>query len=134
WQRFAAVALGTFVVYVTGSRTAFGFAVLAALLHAWLAWRRSRGVSFATGRGLWVAVATSFAALGVIVAVSGGAGFLFASRYGGDDLTSGRTATWAQTFREFRSAGVVEKLFGDTRTSRAVVVRDGNKLTTDNAV
>jgi hypothetical protein len=134
WQRFAAVGLGAFLVYLTGSRTAFGYAALAAVLHGWLAWRRSRGVSYATVRSLWIAIATPFVALALVLAVSGGQGFLFASRYGGDDLTSGRTATWAQTFDEFRSAGVVEKMFGDTKTSRAVVVRDGNKLTTDNAL
>jgi O-antigen ligase len=68
--------------------------------------------------------------------------FLFQERYGNDDVTSGRTDTWRQVGRDWVDHGVVYKLFGDYRTSRAVVHRvdDGHRagekpldLTTDNA-
>jgi len=85
-------------------------------------------------RWKWTAVALPFAVLVLVLAVSGGQGFLYKSRYGGDDITSGRTQTWAQVGREWRDARVGDKLFGDTKTTRAVVERGGNSLPTDNAL
>jgi len=64
------------------------------------------------------------------------------SRFGGGDVTSGRVDTWRQVAADWRHASVAGKLFGDARTSRAVVTRldDGappqgprRKLNTDNA-
>jgi len=74
---------------------------------------------------------------------SGGWAFLTAKRYGeAADVTSGRTATWAQVWREFKADDVAQKLFGDAKFARAYVIRtdtavdpkDRPKLTTDNAV
>jgi len=74
--------------------------------------------------------------------LSGGPAFLFHGRFGGSDTTSGRIDTWKQVATDWRHAGWAEKLFGDARTSRAVVTRinDGSppqgprrKLNTDNA-
>jgi hypothetical protein len=57
-------------------------------------------------------------------------------------VTSGRVDTWRQVATDWQHAGWAEKMFGDARTSRAVVTRlnDGNppngprlKLNTDNA-
>jgi hypothetical protein len=79
----------------------------------------------------------------VVLALSGGEGFLFKSRYGGGDPSSGRVDTWRQVGAEWLHADLPEKLFGDAQTSRAVVKRanDGTaatgdkplNLTTDNA-
>jgi hypothetical protein len=90
----------------------------------------------------WLAAGTPFAVLALVLVLSGGQGFLFQSRFGGDDVTSGRVATWKQVATDWRHAGWAEKLFGDAQTSRAVVTRadDGappgaprRKLNTDNA-
>jgi hypothetical protein len=80
----------------------------------------------------------------VIVLASGGWDFLTSKRYGeASDLTSGRTATWAQVWREFKADDVPQQLFGDAKNARAYVVRtdsalipgiDRPKLTTDNAL
>jgi hypothetical protein len=132
WQRVAAVTLGGFLIYLTESRTAFGVLLVAAVLHAAAAlWGLVR---YPSRRARWAAVALPFVVLALVLAVSGGQGFLYKSRYGGADITSGRTDTWAQVGREWRAAGVGDKLFGDTRTTRAVVERDGNSLPTDNAL
>jgi hypothetical protein len=132
WQRVAAVALCTLLIYLTESRTAFGVLLVAAVIHAFVAFV---GIQrYPSARARWAAVALPFVALGLVLAVSGGQGFLYKSRYGGDDLTSGRTETWAQVGREWKAAGVGDKIFGDTKTSRAVVKRDGNSLPTDNAL
>src|SRR5262249_6952498 len=85
---------------------------------------------------------TPFAVLALVLVLSGGQGFLFKSRFGGQDATSGRIDTWKQVATDWRHAGWAEKLFGDARTARAVVTRlnDGEprngprrKLNTDNA-
>lgn len=132
WQRVAAVALGGFLIYLAESRTAFGVLLVAAALHALAAfWQLVR---YPSGRARWAAVALPFVVLAVVLAVSGGQGFLYKSRYGDADITSGRTETWAQVGREWKTAGIGDKLFGDTRTTRAVVERGGNSLPTDNAV
>jgi hypothetical protein len=131
WQRLTSIGLAAFLLYLTNSRTSFVFAGIAAILHAVLAWRRY-GVRYPSARTAWLAVATPFVALALVFAVSGGAGFITTSRYTPGDVTSGRGETWHQALDEWFDAGSAEKIFGDTKTARAVVIRDGNKLTTDN--
>ena len=132
WQRVGSVALCGLLIYLTESRTAFLVLLGAAALHAFAA---LFGVlRYPAVRWKWTAVALPFAVLVLVLAVSGGQGFLYKSRYGGDDITSGRTQTWAQVGREWRDARVGDKLFGDTKTTRAVVERGGNSLPTDNAL
>src|SRR5581483_6717358 len=93
-------------------------------------------------RRRWLAAAVPFAVLALVLVLSGGSGFLSRDRFGGGDVTSGRVATWKQVATDWQHAGWAEKLFGDARTSRAVVTRldDGRppdaerrKLNTDNA-
>ncbi len=132
WQRLTVTLLAGAVVYVTNSRTAFGYFAVAAVVHAYLLWRR-RGADLPAYRKVWVAAAVPFAVLALVLVLS--PGFLFQTRYGGDDVTSGRVDTWKQVGRDWVDGNVAQKLFGDTRTSRAVVVRTADKLqlTTDNA-
>jgi hypothetical protein len=134
WQRIAVTVLAGFVVFETNSRTAFLMLGGVAVLHALLLWRR-RGGDLPEYRRTWVAVAAPFAVLAMVLVLSGGQGFLFKSRYGGGDPTSGRTDTWIFVGKEWARAGWAEKLFGDAQSTRAVVVRtaDKLKLTTDNA-
>jgi len=132
WQRVSSVALCGLLIYLTESRTAFGVLLAAAALHAFATFIGI--VRYPSARARWAAVALPFATLALVLAVSGGQGFLYKSRYGGDDITSGRTETWAQVGREWKAAGIGDKLFGDSKTSRAVVERDGNSLPTDNAL
>ncbi len=42
------------------------------------------------------------------------------------DVTSGRLDTWSQVGRDWLHDGWAGKLLGDTRTARAVVIRDGD--------
>jgi hypothetical protein len=131
WQRFGVVALAGLIVFLTESRTAFGVALLAGLLHAYAALRGS--IAYPDRRRLWSAVATPFVVAALVLVVSGGQGFLYKARYGDDDITSGRTETWSQVFSEWETASAGDKLFGDSATTRAVVKRDGNDLPTDNS-
>jgi hypothetical protein len=80
-------------------------------------------------------VAAPFAVVALVLVLSGGRGFLTQSRFGGDDMSSGRLDTWRQVYTDWKAGGPAEKLFGDPRTSRAVVVRSGSdrQLNTDNA-
>lgn len=143
WQRLAATGLAGAVLFWTNSRIAFVFAGVAAVLHgAALIWPRGSRPDLPTYRRPWLAIATPFAVLAMVLVLSGGQGFLFKSRFGGADATSGRIDTWKQVITDWRHAGWAEKLFGDARTSRAVVTRanDGEppgaprrKLNTDNA-
>jgi hypothetical protein len=140
WQRLAAVLVAGLFVALTGSRTALVFAGGAAVLHAvMLAWRRVEFAGFPRYTRKWIVATTPFVVLVLAVAISGG---VVRSRFGGDDVTSGRVDTWRQVATDWQHAGVAEKLFGDARTSRAVVTRlnDGaaaagprRKLNTDNA-
>jgi len=132
WQRVASVGLCGLLIYLTESRTAFLVLLVAATLHAFAA--LFGPLRYPSARSTWTAVALPFVVLILVLAVSGGQGFLYKSRYGGDDITSGRTRTWAQVGREWRDAGIGDKLFGDTKTTRAVVERGGNSLPTDNAL
>jgi hypothetical protein len=134
WQRFGATCVAGFALSLTGSRIAFVFALAAAVLHAALLLRQDRR--------RWLAAATPFVVLALVLVLSGGKGFLFRDRFGGNDVTSGRVDTWRQVATDWRHAGWAEKAFGDARTSRAVVIRlnDGAppqgprmKLNTDNA-
>jgi hypothetical protein len=132
WQRIAVTALAGGVILVTNSRTGFVYLGAAGVVHAYLLWRR-RGAGLPTYRRVWLAAAAPFAVLALVLVLSRGSGFLFQSRYGGNDVTSGRVDTWKQVGREWADGNVAQKLFGDTATSRAVVDRNGLKLTTDNA-
>jgi hypothetical protein len=129
------------VIFATNSRSGFVFLTAAGLVHAYLLWRR-QGSGLPTYRRIWVAAVTPFAVLALVLVLSGGQGFLFKARYGSGDVTSGRLDTWKQVGVDWVHGSVVEKLFGDTKTSRAVVHRanDGTQpgtkpvdLTTDNA-
>src|SRR5262249_11949407 len=75
-------------------------------------------------------------ALALVLAVAGPS-FLGQDRYAEGGVTSGRVDTWKQVFVEWRDASVAEKVFGDAKTTRAVVKRassgDDIQLTTDNA-
>jgi hypothetical protein len=143
WQRLAATGLVGVVLLLTNSRIGFVFAVSAALVHAVLFfWRRGRRTGLPEYRRPWLAILAPFAVLALVLVISGGRGFVFQNRFGGDDVTSGRTATWKQVITDWRHAGLAEKVFGDAKTSRAVVTRldDGEppegprrKLNTDNA-
>jgi hypothetical protein len=136
WQRFGATCVAGFALSLTGSRIAFVFAGAAAVVHAaLLLWRPE-------GRRRWLPAAVPFVVLALVLVLSGGKGFLFRDRFGGNDVTSGRVDTWRQVATDWRHAGWAEKTFGDARTSRAVVIRlnDGAppqgpriKLNTDNA-
>jgi hypothetical protein len=140
WQRLVALAFGGGVVYFTNSRTGFIFAAAAATAHAALLWWRARHGQPATGLGSyrrpWLAAAAPFLVLLAVLVLSG-RGFIFQERYGDSDLSSGRVATWTTVLTEWRDGPVAEKLFGDTKTSRAVVIRPSSgleiQLTTDNA-
>jgi hypothetical protein len=134
WQRIAVTLLAGGVIYVTNSRTGFVYFAAAAVVHAYVLWRR-HGADLPSYRRVWVAVVTPFAiaALVLVFSEAGGDGFLFKSRYNQGDPTSGRTESWQQVGREWVDGNIVVKLFGDTATSRAVVKRNGLQLTTDNA-
>jgi hypothetical protein len=134
WQRVAVTVLAGGVVLMTNSRTGFVYFGAAAVVHAYLLWRR-RGVDLPSYRRPWVAAAVPFVLLVLVLVISGGQGFLFQTRYGGDDVTSGRLDTWKRVGVEWVHGNIAQKLFGDTRTSRAVVVRTADKLqlSTDNA-
>jgi hypothetical protein len=137
WQRYAALGAVTVVLPLANSRTGVGYLGAAAALHAFLVWRRR------SPRWLFEAL-VPLVLVGVIVLASGGWDFLTSKRYGeASDLTSGRTATWAQVWREFKADDAAQKLFGDAKNARAYVVRtdsalipgiDRPKLTTDNAL
>jgi hypothetical protein len=101
-------------------------------VHGLLVWF-GRGDGLPAYRRRWVAIATPFAVLALVLVLSGCQGFLFKNRYGSDDPTSGRLDTWKQVAAEWRDAGVVEKVFGDTKTARAVVTREETRQPTDSA-
>src|SRR5205814_1414185 len=132
WQRYAALGVVTVVLPLVNSRTGVGYLGAAAVLWAFFTWRRRL-----------VEAVVPIVLVGVIVLASGGWDFLTSKRYGeASDLTSGRTATWAQVWREFRADDVPQQLFGDAKNARAYVVRTDStlipgiarpKLTTDNA-
>jgi hypothetical protein len=134
WQRLAVTLLAGWVVYLTNSRTGFVYFAAAALVHAYVLLSR-RGADLPSYRRVWVAIATPLAVAAAVLVVSEGSGqgFLFKARYESGDPTSGRTASWKQVGREWVDGNLVQKAFGDTKTSRAVVVRNDMKLTTDNA-
>ena len=137
WQRLAVGALAALVLSISDSRTGFVFAAAAAVVHLGLVLLRRHEDG-------WLAVATPFVVLVIVVTLGGGYQFLLRDRFDnqGGDVTSGRTDTWRQVWVDWKHAGWAEKAFGDARTSRAVVTRinDGNpvegprrQLNTDNA-
>lgn len=132
WQRLVATALAGFMVYVTNSRTAFVLLLAGGVVHAALLWwRRRQDVpdlpDYGTTRRTLIAVAVPFLVLGLVLVVSGGQGFIFKERYGSGGVTSGRVDTWKFVVEEWKQAGVVDKVFGDTKTARAVVERKGGE-------
>ncbi|WP_432834247.1 hypothetical protein [Dactylosporangium sp. CA-092794] len=145
WQRLGVAALAALVLSISDSRTGFVFAAAAAVVHLGLVlWRRNTDVDRLPSRSAWVAAATPFVVLAIVVTIGGGYQFLLRDRFNdnGSDVTSGRTDTWRQVWVDWKDAGLAEKAFGDARTSRAVVERinDGNppegprrQLNTDNA-
>jgi O-Antigen ligase len=134
WQRIAVTVLAGAVIYITNSRTGFVYFGAAAVVHGYLLWRR-RGADLPAYRRVWLAAAAPFAVLVLVLVISGGQGFLFQSRYPGGDVTSGRLDTWKRVGTDWVHGNAAQKLFGDTATARAVVVRTTDKLqlTTDNA-
>jgi hypothetical protein len=116
----------------------------AAALHALLVWRGRGPDRYPDARSAWLGALLPLVVVGVIVITSGGWAFLTSSRYGeaAEDVTSGRTATWAQVWREFRADDVAQQLFGDAKSTRAYVIRpetgvtaaERPKLPTDNAL
>ncbi|GIH14234.1 hypothetical protein [Rugosimonospora africana] len=150
WQRLAASGTAGFVLYLTNSRTPWGVALIAALVHAVMVFGGWRRGDLPVYRRPWLAVLTPFVLLGLVLVALGGSDFVVKSRFGdvpkpanvttpntlGSGVTSGRTDTWRQVATDWAHAGVAEKIFGDTRTSRAVVTRandPGAELNTDNA-
>lgn len=154
WQQVAALALMVLVLTVTNSRTALLYAGFAAALHALLVWRR-RHVDRAAHPGLpryrgtraaLLAGGIPVVAVGLVLVISGGIGFLLVNRYPSDDkaagVTSGRTVTWKAVWDDFVEDSVPEQLLGNADNARGVVQREGTaqegkeppKLTTDNAV
>ncbi len=139
WQRYAALAATAVLLLLVNSRTGVLYLGTAAVLHAVLVWRRR--LTYPGRRATRLAVLLPLVLTGVIIVGSSGSGFLFASRYGGGDLTSGRTATWAQVFTDFRADSLPQQIFGDTRNVRGYVIRADSapgatklpQLTTDNA-
>ncbi|MEN3309886.1 MAG: hypothetical protein V7603_6088 [Micromonosporaceae bacterium] len=150
WQRYAVLVMVTIVLLLVNSRTGLLYLGFAAALHALLVLRQRRGGApddgmqvYSSTRAAWLAALVPLAMVLVIGIGSGGAAFLTANRYSsaGDDMTSGRTATWAAVFTEFKADTIAEKLFGDAKNARATVTRattgtsaaDRPKLTTDNS-
>ncbi|GAA0923470.1 hypothetical protein GCM10009557_92110 [Virgisporangium ochraceum] len=132
WQRLAVTALAGFMVYATNSRTAFVLLVAGGGLHAvMLWWRRRRDIpglpDYGDTRRTLVAAAVPFLVLALVLIVSGGQGFIFKERYGSGGVTSGRVDTWKFVVDEWKAAPVTDKLFGDTKTARAVVERPGGE-------
>lgn len=134
WQRLVVTGVAGLVLLQTNSRTGFLFFGTAAAVHAFLLWRR-RGGGLPEYRRRWAAAALPFAVLALVLVLSGGQSFLAQNRYASGGVTSGRVDTWKAVGTEWVQAGWAEKLFGDAKTSRAVVVRTADKLqlTTDNA-
>lgn len=155
WQRVAVTAVAPLVIVLTQTRTA-AILVVACVLVA-VAFRlaqkrrghaRARALSH---RGITVAVAVAVvfvAGASILLRARIGSFFLveryedapLAQSYGrADDVTSGRVATWKEVFREFRTDGWTEKLFGSAERSRATVLRPGDDpkdpvtVLTDNA-
>ncbi|WP_018349099.1 hypothetical protein [Longispora albida] len=135
WQRYGALATSFLMLLLVTSRTAWGFALAAALVHAFFEFRKSL-----------LRTLVPFVLLAALMMGSGGPQWLVYNRYpnatGGSDLTSGRTETWKQVVRDFKADSLGEKLFGNSHDARGTVTRknaveDPNvkppKLTTDNA-
>lgn len=154
WQQVAALILMVLVLTVTNSRTALLYAGCAAALHALLVWRRRHtarasfpGLPHYRGtRAALVAGGIPVAAVGLVLLISGGIGFLLVNRYGDEygraaGITSGRTVTWQAVWDDFVEDTLPEQLLGNADNARGVVQREGTaldgkeppKLTTDNA-
>ncbi|TQS44091.1 O-antigen ligase family protein [Cryptosporangium phraense] len=150
WQRLSVLAVAGVLLGMSNSRTGLIFAFGAACLHGLLTLWRLRP-DLPSYRRRWLAVLTPFLVIGLVVVYSQASGKLTRNRFEDSAkppsstaaaVTSGRTDTWKQVWVDWENAGVAEKLFGDARTSRAVVTRlnDGApvngprvQLNTDNA-
>jgi hypothetical protein len=144
WQRLSVLVLAGFLLFESNSRVGFLFAGTAAVVHAVVLLRGRLHPDTPAYRRVWLAALLPFLVIGLALGASGGQKFLTGSRFhdNGSDVTSGRLDTWSQVGRDWLHAGVVDKLLGDTRTSRAVVTRDSDpvnpdgtrpKLNTDNS-
>ncbi|MFI5952188.1 O-antigen ligase family protein [Cryptosporangium sp. NPDC051539] len=150
WQRLSVLVLAGALLGLSNSRTGLVFAFGAACLHGLLTLWRLRP-DLPEYRRKWLAVLTPFLVIGLVVVWSQASGNLTRNRFEDSAkpptsavsaATSGRTDTWRQVWVDWENAGLAEKLFGDARTSRAVVTRlddglpaDGPRaqLNTDNA-
>lgn len=151
-QRVAVIGVAGLLLVLSNSRTGLVFALVAAVIHGVLAIRACRP-DLPVYRRTWLAVLTPFVLLALVLVLSGGTGYLVRNRLATpapdttvttriDTVSSGRVDTWRQVAIDWENAGLAEKLFGDTTTSRAVVIRtnDGappegprRQLNTDNA-
>jgi hypothetical protein len=149
WQRYAALAVSTVVLLLVNSRTGWAYfgaaTVLWAVLvgYSRLSRRPVEGLdSYRTARAAWAAAVLPVLLAVVIGVASGGVGFLGTQRYGDTGgVTSGRSATWSEVWKEFKADDVPQKVFGDAKFARGYVIRDDTgdaasrpKLTTDNAL
>jgi O-antigen ligase len=139
WQRYSALGVAALLLLLVNSRTGLLFLGAAAGLHLLLV--LAKRVQYPTRRIAVAAVLLPILIVGVVGVGSGGAGFLFKSRYASGGVTSGRLDTWKQVGREWQADGVAEKLFGDAKSVRGYVTRESTgataadrpELTTDNA-
>jgi hypothetical protein len=149
WQRYAALGLSTVVLLLVDSRTGWAYfgagTVLWAVLvgYSRLTHRPVEGLdSYRTARGAWAAAVLPLLLAVLIGVASGGVGFLGTQRYGDTGgVTSGRSATWGEVWKEFKADDAAQKVFGDAKFARGYVIRDDTgdarsrpKLTTDNAL
>jgi len=158
WQRLAVTGLAGFIGYVTHSRTGWVIMTVAGLAHAGLLWWTRRRTEsdwwvsalprYGAGRRTALAATVPLLVSGLVLAAwlvpgqeqvdTAARPGVLQARYSDGGVTSGRLDTWRQVITEWRQAGTVEKLLGDTATTRAVVKRASSgenvQLTTDNAV
>jgi hypothetical protein len=150
WQRWSALGQAVFIGLAVNSRT--GAALLGftgglyglAVLWQWYRARHGRWLdptlSTATSLGRAIALGAAGVVAALVIVAGSGTGFATTERYSSGGVTSGRTTTWDTVVTEFRAASWSDKVFGDSKTARAVVIRadtgpPGSRpnLTTDNA-
>jgi hypothetical protein len=129
WQRHGTLGASFLMLLLVTSRTAWGFALVAAIVHAWLVWREARRPV--------AAAFLPFVLLGALMVGSGGYEWLTTNRYpnatGGGGLDSGRRQTWSQVIVDFKGDSLGEQLFGNADNARGTVCRADSVETTDAA-